>query len=176
MSTRFNRILVPTDFSERSSMALEYGQALAERFGASLHVLHVVEDPFILGATSSEIYVPDVPALRAELVTEAEAQLANLLRDRAGDPVRVTTEVRVGHAAAVISGVAETTPCDLIVMGTHGRTGVAHMFLGSVAEKVVRTAPCPVLTIRGEAGARQHVLEPAPRTGAQEPAVVESGS
>jgi nucleotide-binding universal stress UspA family protein len=171
MSTPFNRILVPTDFSELSSLALEYGQALAERFGASLHVLHVIEDPFILGATSSEIYVPDVPALRAALVTEAEAQLASLLPDRMRDAVRVTSEVRVGHAAAVISGVAETTPCDLIVMGTHGRTGVAHLFLGSVAEKVVRTAPCPVLTIRGDVGARQHVLEPVAQTGAQAPAV-----
>jgi nucleotide-binding universal stress UspA family protein len=167
----FSRILLPTDFSELSSVALEYGQALAERFGASLHVLHVIEDPFILGATSSEIYVPDVPALRAALMTEAEAQIASLLPDRMRDAVCVTTEVRVGHAAPLISEVAETRPCDLIVMGTHGRTGVAHLFLGSVAEKVVRTAPCPVLTIRGEMRTRQHVLEPAAHTAADQPAV-----
>jgi nucleotide-binding universal stress UspA family protein len=171
MPTAFSRILVPTDFSELSSVALEYGQALAERFGASLHVLHVIEDPFMLGATSSEIYVPDVPALRAALVTEAEAQLAGLLPDRVRDALHVTTEVRVGHAAPIICDVARTSPCDLVVMGTHGRTGVAHLFLGSVAEKVVRMAPCPVLTIRGEARARQHGLEPAVPAGADQPTV-----
>src|SRR5262245_6779052 len=126
MQTTFSRILVPTDFGERSGVALEYAQALAERFGAALHVLHVIEDPFILGSMSSEVYVPDVPALRAALVTEAEAQLANLIPDRLRDAVRVTSEVRVGQAARIISGVAEAMPCDLIVMGTHGRTGVAH--------------------------------------------------
>jgi nucleotide-binding universal stress UspA family protein len=129
----------------------------------------VIEDPFFLGATSSEIYVPDVPALRAALVTAAEAQLAELLSGRGRDVVRVTTEVRIGHAAPVIREVAEAAPCDLIVMGTHGRTGVAHLFLGSVAEKVVRAAPCPVLTIRGDAPSREHVLEPAAHTGADQP-------
>ena len=94
MSTPFTRILVPTDFSELSGLALEYGQSLAERCGASLHVLHVIEDPFLVGSISSEIYVPDVPALRAALVTEAEAQLATLLSDRVRDALRVTTDVR----------------------------------------------------------------------------------
>ena len=171
MSTRITRILVPTDFSERSSVALEYGQALAERLGASLHVLHVVEDPFILGSTSSEIYVPDVPALRAALVTEAEAQLASLLSGRVRDAIRVTSEVKAGRAAAVIGEVAETALCDLIVMGTHGRSGVAHLLLGSVAEKVVRTAPCPVVTIRDDAHAREHVLESPSQTSAKASAV-----
>jgi universal stress protein A len=95
--------------------------------------------------------VPDVPALRAELVTEAEAQLASLLPEGVRDGLRVTTEVQAGKAAAVIIEVAEQQGCDLIVMGTHGRTGVAHLFLGSVAEKVVRAAPCPVVTIRDTA-------------------------
>jgi nucleotide-binding universal stress UspA family protein len=149
---------VPTDFSELSNVALEFGQELAVRCGASLHVLHVIEDPFAVGAIPSEVYVPDVPALRAALVTEAEAKLAHLVPDRVRDAAQVTTEVRVGHAAPAICESAATTPCDLIVMGTHGRTGVAHLFLGSVAEKVVRTAPCPVLTIRGET--RDHVVEP----------------
>jgi nucleotide-binding universal stress UspA family protein len=163
MSTSFTRILVPTDFSELSGVALEFGLELAERCGASLHLLHVIEDPLVAGAIPSEVYVPDVPALRAALVTEAEAQLAGLVPDRVRDALRVTTEVQVGKAAAVICETAATTPCDLIVMGTHGRTGVAHLFLGSVAEKVVRTAPCPVLTIRSET--RDHVVEPAVETG-----------
>jgi nucleotide-binding universal stress UspA family protein len=158
---------VPTDFSELSGVALEYGQALAERCGASLHVLHVVEDPFLLGATSSEIYVPDVPALRAELVTEAEAQLASLLPDGVRDRLRVTTAVQVGKAAAVIIEAAERQGCDLIVMGTHGRTGVAHLFLGSVAEKVVRTAPCPVVTIRSDTNAREAVPESTSETSSR---------
>ena len=135
MSTPFTRILVPTDFSELSGVALEFGQELAERCGASLHLLHVIEDPFVAGAIPSEVYVPDVPALRAALVTEAEAQLAALVPDRVRDALRVTTEVKVGHAAPAICESAATTPCDLIVMGTHGRTGVAHLFLGSVCGK-----------------------------------------
>ena len=159
MSTPFTRILVPTDFSELSGVALEFGQELAERCGASLHLLHVIEDPFSAGAKiPSEVYVPDVPSLRAALVAEAEAQLARLVPDRVRDALRVTTDVKVGKAASVICDEAATTSCDLIVMGTHGRTGVAHLFLGSVAEKVVRTAPCPVLTIRSET--RDHVVEP----------------
>ena len=158
MSIPFTGILVPTDFSELSGVALEFGQELAERCGASLHLLHVIEDPFVAGAIPSEVYVPDVPALRASLVTEAEAQLASLVPDRVRDALRVTTEVLVGNAASAICEAAAATPCDLIVMGTHGRTGVAHLFLGSVAEKVVRTAPCPVLTIRSET--RDRVLEP----------------
>jgi nucleotide-binding universal stress UspA family protein len=84
----------------------------------------------------------------------------------------VTTAVQVGNAAAVIIEVAQEQGCDLIVMGTHGRTGVAHLFLGSVAEKVVRTAPCPVLTIRSDTAAREAVHEPATETGATPPAVV----
>jgi len=163
MSTPFTRILVPTDFSELSKAALEFGQELAVRCGASLHVLHVVEDPLAAGAIPSEIYVPDMPALRAAMVTDAETQLAGLVADRVREAVRVTTEVRVGHAAPAICDSAATTPCDLIVMGTHGRTGIAHLFLGSAAEKVVRTAPCPVLTIRGET--RDRVLEPEVQPG-----------
>ena len=171
MSTPFTRILVATDFSELSAVALEYAEALAERCGASLHVLHVVEDPFLLGATSSEIYVPDVPALRATLVTEAESQLATFVPDRVRKAVRVTTEVRVGSAATVISEVAETTASDLVVMGTHGRTGFAHLLLGSVAEKVVRTAPCPVLTVHGDAAARDHTVVAIEEVGAKRPGV-----
>jgi nucleotide-binding universal stress UspA family protein len=163
MSTPFTRILVPTDFSELSKVALEFGQELAVRCGASLHVLHVIDDPLAIGAIPSEVYVPDVPSLRAELVTDAEAKLANLVPDRVRDVLKVTTEVKCGHAAPVICESAATTPCDLIVMGTHGRTGIAHLFLGSVAEKVVRTAPCPVLTIRGET--RDRVLEPDVQPG-----------
>jgi nucleotide-binding universal stress UspA family protein len=163
MSTAFTRILVPTDFSDLSKVALDFGKELAERYGAALHVLHVVEDPLAAGAIPSEIYVPDMPALRGAMVTDAETQLAGLVAERVCDAVRVTTEVKVGHAATAICESAVTTPCDLIVMGTHGRTGIAHLFLGSVAERVVRTSPCPVLTIRGET--RDRVLEPQAQPG-----------
>ena len=167
MSTPFTRILVPTDFSELSAVALDYAEALAERCGASLHVLHVIEDRFLLGATSSEIYVPDVPALRAALVTSAESELATFVADRVRNAVRVTTEVRVGNAATVICEVAGATARDLGVMGTHGRTGIAHLLLGSVAEKVVHTAPCPVLTVRGDARTRERVFAPMAEAGAE---------
>ena len=172
MSTPFARILVPTDFSELSGVALEFGQELAERCGASLHLLHVIEDPFAAGAIPSEVYVPDVPALRAALVTEAETRLAGLLPESVRAEVRLTSEVQVGSPASTICEVAARTPCDLIVMGTHGRSGVAHLFLGSVAERVVRTAPCPVLTVRGHARAREHVFE-AVSQARPEPSAVE---
>jgi nucleotide-binding universal stress UspA family protein len=100
MSTPFTRILVPTDFSELSGVALEFGQALAERCGASLHVLHVVDDPFAAGPISSEIYVADVPPLRGALVTEAETRLAGLLPESVRDEVRLTSEVQVDRLAA----------------------------------------------------------------------------
>jgi universal stress protein A len=151
MPPTITRILVPTDFSSQADLALDYAKSFAERYGASLHLLHVLEDPFMAGAWSSEIYVADMPQVRATLVAEAEKRLARMLSGLDRARFNVTTEVRLGTAAQSIRDVADETGVNLIVMGTHGRSGMAHLLLGSVAEKLVRIAPCPVLTVRSGA-------------------------
>jgi nucleotide-binding universal stress UspA family protein len=148
MTRTICRILVPTDFSPTSNLAIEYATTLAKWLGASVHLLHVVEDPFVGGALGSEVYIASVPGLHMQLVDEAAVKLADLVPAADRDLIKITSEVRVGQPADSICEVAKAEHCDLIVMGTHGRRGVAHLFLGSVAEKMVRVAPCPVLTVR----------------------------
>ena len=150
MTPHITRILVPTDFSAPSDLALEYGKTLADQFGASLHLLHVVEDPFAAGAWSSEMYVADTPQLRASLRLEAGKRLERCLPPADRDRYHATFEVITGSPASAIRDVAVDRHADLIVMGTHGRAGLTHLLLGSVAEKLVRTSPCPVLTVRGD--------------------------
>ena len=139
-------ILIPTDFSEPSYSAVKYGRALAESFGAALHVLHVVEDP-VLYAPTSEGYVP-FPNFQEEMEKNAQEWLGKVLTaaDRERFQARLVT--RRGSPFVEIVRYAKSENIDLIVMGTHGRGPIAHMLLGSVAEKVVRKAPCPVLTVR----------------------------
>jgi nucleotide-binding universal stress UspA family protein len=143
MNLAFKTILVATDFSDASTLALEYAQVLAQRFGAGLRVLHVVETPVPLGA---ELYVPDVTSVAERAVDEAQQQLATTMAQITGDDV--IGQVLVGNAPKKIVEYAADHDIDLIVMGTHGRTALAHLLIGSVAERVVRTASCPVLTVR----------------------------
>jgi nucleotide-binding universal stress UspA family protein len=100
------------------------------------------------GAFAAEMYVPVPGELRESLIHDARTQLAERLKLL--DPARFqpTAEVYTGPTPAAICDFARTQNIDLIVMGTHGRGGMAHLLLGSVAERVVRTAPCPVLTVR----------------------------
>jgi glycine betaine transporter len=165
MDLTISRILVPVDFSAYSERALEYAIALAGRLGASLHLLHVVEDPIATGVWGGETVLPNLTELREELVDGAERQLVTYREaaERAGVPVVSTAQV--GLPAISIVDHATSLGVDLIVMGTHGRTGMAHLVMGSVAERVLRQAPCPVLTIR-EAARR------APAGGAEGHAVV----
>jgi nucleotide-binding universal stress UspA family protein len=148
MSGRFTRILVPTDFGAASDAALACGRDLAIRFDARLYLLHVVEDPLAAGTWTPEVYVGASAQLHETLLRDAQERLAQALTAEERERFKVVTEVRVGGAADTIGEFARANAIDLIVMGTHGRRGLAHMFLGSVAERVVRTAPCPVLTIR----------------------------
>jgi nucleotide-binding universal stress UspA family protein len=144
----FTRILVPTDFGAASDAALEYARAFAAKFGASLYVLHVVEGSYASGPMGTEAFVVESPAIQQALMDDARARLD--VRVNADDRVRfnATSELIVGASARVILHFAEERGIDLIVMGTHGRSGMAHLLMGSVAEKVVRHAPCPVLTVR----------------------------
>ena len=141
-------ILVATDFGEASDAALTYGRALAGNFGATLHLLHVAQN---VHATpiGAESYLGVFPNLQREVDDIARKQLDERLVDNDQPPLRTRAVVLDSNTTAkTIVEYAKNAKVDLIVMGTHGRGGVAHLLMGSVAERVVRTAPCPVLTIR----------------------------
>jgi universal stress protein A len=137
---RVKRILAPVDFSEPSKKALQYSVAAARDFGAELIVMHVVQPYPIL---------PDVPAATVQLTRllekEAKEKLARLVDTITGVSCRGV--VRLGSPARLIASEAKECGADLIVISTHGRTGLPHLLMGSVAEHVVRLAECPVLTI-----------------------------
>jgi nucleotide-binding universal stress UspA family protein len=133
-------ILHPTDFSERSALALPVARALARDYGARLVVLHVAPPPPV--AYSEGVFIPPDNVALAE---EARRQLESL---PVGDGVAVERRFEEGDPVEGILRVAEAINADLIVMGTHGRTGLSRLFMGSVAEQVLRKAHCPVLTLK----------------------------
>ena len=139
-------ILAPTDFSDHSKQALAYALGLAKRLGAKLSVLHVVEIP----PYPVEGYAP--PGLAAtffdDLERQAREELARLLPEAAAEKVEVVRLVTIGSPYRKILEAAEAEGMDLLVMATTGRTGISRLVMGSVAERVVRHATCPVLTIR----------------------------
>ena len=137
-------ILVPTDFSELSDAAVLYATDMARTFGARLYLLHVPEK-------TGENVEANFPVGQFE--TAARARLGALLRPKDIERLRPEYVVRIGTPAHEIVRYADARDVDLIVMGTHGRSGVAHLLMGSVAEQVVRTAPCPVLLVRHPKGA-----------------------
>jgi nucleotide-binding universal stress UspA family protein len=147
MARMFTRILVPTDFSATADVALEYARGLARESGATLKLLHVLEDPSTPAGLVADMYTPEQPDLRTALIKEAQTRLSRCLLPTDANHA-TTTEVIFGGGARTIVDYAASTGVDLIVMGTHGRTGLKHFVMGSVAEEVVRTAACPVLTVR----------------------------
>jgi len=141
------KILVATDFSECSEIALTYGRAIARQFNACLRVMHVVEtsaaEAFQVGG-----YVTAIPAVQAELESSQGARLDALVSDDDRRHLAAgTVLVMFQPPAQAVVEYAAREQVDLIVVGTHGRRGLAHMVMGSVAERIVRTAPCPVLTV-----------------------------
>jgi nucleotide-binding universal stress UspA family protein len=142
-----HRILVPTDFSKSSANALTYAAAFAEKFGASVHLLHVVQDLALFIPEAIMAVPPMAPPVEQFLAAAREA-LDRAVHGLARPGLVVHPEVAEGVPAEEILRVARERDVDLIVMGTHGHTGLAHVLLGSIAEKVVRRAPCPVLTVR----------------------------
>ena len=141
---KLNKVLVATDFSDAAATALTYGSALAKQFGARLHVVHVAENAFMLNVGAAG-YVADVSEIQREIDEEAQRQLDACTA--AVEP-RPTVQVLSGGSPAYgIVDYAKEHDIDIIVMGTHGRGGVTRVLLGSVAERVVRIAPCPVLTV-----------------------------
>jgi nucleotide-binding universal stress UspA family protein len=140
-------VLVATDFSEPSDAALLYGRELASRFGATLHVLHVAENLYLsFSAGNHAIPVPD---LQRQIENDARRYLHELLIDSDGSGPPTVPAIRTSSSPAMaIVEYARDHDMDIIVMGTHGRGALAHLVMGSVAERVVRLAPCPVLTVR----------------------------
>ena len=147
MQVRIQRILCPVDFSDSSDHAMRYASALAENFGAELTLLHVVAP--IMAALPGETALPDTLQADIDELAEACRERLELIVGKL-----VTSGLTVKHK--VLNGVpfieiiryARDAETDLIVMGTHGRTGLGHLLIGSVAERVVRKSPCPVLTIK----------------------------
>jgi nucleotide-binding universal stress UspA family protein len=142
------QILVATDFSEPAGVALAYGRDLARAFGADVHVLHVIED-------LPAFYGPDIGFALAGVdqnITDAvQRELESMLAAHHDDAVKVVPVVtRASNVAAAITDYASAHAIDLIIVGTHGRGAVSRFLMGSVAERVVRSAPCPVLTVRAD--------------------------
>lgn len=137
------RILVPVDFSEPSLRAVPYALSFARQFKAELILVHIVEQIVYPG----DWMIPPFPS--GDFATESREQLIEKLRNTCvGAAGKVTPIVRFGRAWQEIVEIAREQECDMIVMATHGYTGLKHVLLGSVTEKIVRHAPCPVLTVR----------------------------
>jgi universal stress protein A len=147
---QLNRILVPTDFSDFSRPALNYGCAIASRFESELHLLHVVPDPAMLVPDTHAFAVEPMLAQAESIKEDAGEKLQEMPGDGWDNGKPVTREVRVGAAFVEILDYAKANDIDLIVIGTHGRSGLMHVLMGSVAERIVRKSPCPVLTVKPE--------------------------
>lgn len=141
---KIQKILVPVDFSQCSEQALDYAVELADKLGAAVHLLSVIGIP---SYGVPELGVGVTATMMDNLIADNQAALDALARPRKLDSKNVI--IRAGDARDVILQTAEELGADLIVMGTHGRRGISRALLGSVAEMVVRTAPVPVLTVRG---------------------------
>jgi len=148
MKIQLTNILYPTDFSELSLKALKYAVSFAEAYTARLHCIHVVDEAYQYWMSLGPESVPLGPAAddltgmaRDQLRQFEQAQLCGL-------KIEVATEVLFGRPYVEICQYASDHQIDLIVIATHGRSGISQAFMGSTAEKVVRKAPCPVLTVR----------------------------
>ena len=139
------KILVPIDFSDCSKKALQYAVPFAKQFGATITLMHVVHVNYVGGP---ELGALDFPFTEVELRKSGEKQLAELAATEVQTQTPAETIVRIGQEVVEIVGAAKELESDLIIISTHGRTGLQHVFLGSVAENVVRLAPCPVLVVR----------------------------
>jgi nucleotide-binding universal stress UspA family protein len=139
----FSRILVPTDFSAPSEAALAYGRKMADQFNAALHLLHIAENPFLRAVSGDRRSLEEAPA----------RWLEDRLREADRRRGAVAIVEQSDEPGSEILQYAKSNNIDLIVMGTHGRTGLARAALGSVAETVVRAAPCPVLTVHSAGSA-----------------------
>ncbi|MCC7376658.1 MAG: universal stress protein [Verrucomicrobiales bacterium] len=152
------RLLVPVDFSPNGRKAVTYASAFAKQFDADLTFLHVIQVNYAYG----EFGAIDFTALEREMRGGAEKELKELVSAAVAEGVKAHSLVREGSPAKVIAEVATELRSDLLVVSTHGYTGLKHVLMGSIAEHVVRYAPCPVLVVRQQ----QNDFVPTPPTSA----------
>ena len=143
-SIRLLHLLVPFDFSEGAKLALQHAIAYARQFKARVTLLHVVHLPF----RGAGFGPGEDPGMEGRLMAEMSKHLSALAEGLKRQGVPATAVVRLGYPSLDVVELARLELIDLIIMGTHGRTGLKHVLLGSVAERVVRHAPCPVLVVR----------------------------
>ena len=148
---KISRILVPTDFSAGGGKALDYARLLAKELDAMIELVHVCEIPSTLGP-ELVVGLPGEPPVSVEdlIRSRGEVQLNDLLATVQDKGITARGRVLVGKPAELIVETATRDKVDLIVMGTHARRGLSRVVLGSIAESVIRSAPCPVLTVRNE--------------------------
>ena len=143
---RIRSILVPLDLSDYAAHALPYARELAETFGATLHLIHVVDSQWVVagGGTAFPEYGDNLLQRFEDEARKSLIRIAETIPEK----VEVTTALRVGPPHVQIVQYAREQDIDLIVVATHGRSGLKHALIGSVAEKVVQMAPCPVLSLK----------------------------
>jgi universal stress protein A len=139
---KVKNIVVPIDFSAESQKALQYASKLASQFGAVLKLIHVVEPGPLIND------LPDFTRSDQEIAKESRIRLQALAKDEIDERIPVQTGVRIGKPYHEIVSFAKVVDADLVVVSTHGYTGLKHTLLGSTAERVVRYATCPVLVVR----------------------------
>ena len=149
MTIDVRRILVPIDFSESAAAVLDWAAHLAEEHGSRILLLHVYHLPVEFQQVEGAYLPPD---FWSTVKNEAEQRLAAYAEDLKGRGLEVEALLREGYPATVIVEEAKSLEADLVVIGTHGLSGLKHMLLGSIAERVVQKAPCPVLTVKSSAG------------------------
>ncbi len=149
MKLSLNRILLPTDFSPASVQARNYACSIAGPLDAELHVLHVLSYPHLPSGPTDSWFVPEEQRVPV-VVHDAELQLEAEMADSLIKGSRIVKAIRYGEPSHEILAYAKEHEIELIVQGTHGRTGLSHVLIGSVAEKIVQRAECPVLTVHAE--------------------------
>jgi len=148
MILNFDRILAPTDFSHHAEGAVRAACELAERFEAELHLLHVLSEVVVPAGPDPMLVSSMPPEYYQDMERQSQESLNRIIGEDWPKPTRLVTEASWGDPVDEILRYASDHGIDLIVCATHGRTGLAHVLLGSVAERIVREAPCPVLSIR----------------------------
>ncbi len=146
MRIEIEKILCPVDFSENSDHAMRYARAFADAYRSELALIHVVEMPFLPSYSTAGVPELDFPV--DEIQRQCRESMDELLEKYRGEGYEISGHVVVGSPFVEIVRKAKDEEFDLIVLGTHGRTGLKHLIIGSVAEKVVRNAPCPVLSVK----------------------------
>jgi nucleotide-binding universal stress UspA family protein len=153
---KLSKILYPTDFSDLSLVALKYAKSFAEQYDAQLHCLHVIDEAYQYWLAMGPDGVPVGPDIN-QLLQSAQEQMNTLVEKNFSDmPAKIVTKIVTGKPFVEILRYAREQAMDMIVIATHGRSGLKHVLMGSVTERVLRRSPCPVLTV--QSGEREFIL------------------